>query len=128
MAKIPVFTSFDGEHDDDLRVLFVGQPQLAATPFEISDHSVKDVSSTWEADARRRIRRAAQVAVLCGEHTETATGVSKEIRIAREEGTPYFLLKGRKDKTCKKPTAALTTDKMYQWTWENVETLLNGGR
>lgn len=128
MAKVPVFTSFDGEHDEDLRILFVGQSKLPDTPFEIIDHSVKEVSPKWEADARRRIRRVDQVAVLCGEHTNTATGVSKEIRIAREEGKPYFLLKGRKDKTCEKPTAALSTDKMYDWTWENVKALIAGRR
>lgn len=128
MAKVPVFTSFDGEHDEDLRILFVGQSKLPDTPSEIIDQSVKEVSPNWEADARRRIRRVDQVAVLCGEHTNTATGVSKEIRIAREEGKPYFLLKGRKDKTCKKPTAALSTDKMHDWTWENVKALIAGRR
>jgi hypothetical protein len=128
MAKVPVFTSFDGEHDDDLRILFVGQSKNPDSPSDFSDWSVKDISPNWEADARARIRRADQVAVLCGEHTDTATGVNKEIRIAREEGTPYFLLKGRKDKTCMKPTAALTTDKMYPWSWPNVKALISGGR
>ena len=67
---------------------------------------MKQVSPTWEADARRRIRRADQVPVICGHYTDTATGVNKEIRIAREESKPYFLLGGRASGTNKKPTAA----------------------
>jgi hypothetical protein len=33
--------------------------------------------------------------VICGQHTSSAAGVNAEIKIAREEGTPYFLLRGR---------------------------------
>jgi len=128
MAKVPVFISFDFDYDDDLRVLLVGQSRLTDSPFEIADWSVKDVSTNWEDDARKRIRRSDQVAVICGEHTDTATGVSKEVRIARSERVPYFLLKGRADKTCKKPTAALDGDKMYKWTWDNLKLLVAGGR
>jgi hypothetical protein len=128
MAKIPVFTSFDGDHDDDLRVLFIGQAKHPDTPADFADWSVKEESETWEADARARIKRCDQVAVLCGDYTHTATGVSKEIRIAREEGIPYFLIKGRKDKTCTRPTAALPSDKMYKWTWDNVKSLVSGKR
>lgn len=128
MAKVSVFTSFDGEHDDDLRVMFVGQAKNPDTPSDFADWSVKDVSPNWEADARARIKRCDQVAVLCGEHTDTATGVNKEIRIAREEGVPYFLLAARKGKTCKRPTASLPADKMYDWTWDNVKALVSGKR
>jgi Thoeris protein ThsB, TIR-like domain len=106
MAKVPVFINFDFDHDEDLKNLLVGQSRNADSPFEITDVSVKQVSPTWEADARRRIRRADQVPVICGHYTDTATGVNKEIRIAREESKPYFLLGGRASGTNKKPTAA----------------------
>ncbi len=128
MAKVPVFISFDYDHDSDLKTLLVGQSKNEDSPFEISDWSVKEESATWEEDARKRIRRADQVAVICGEYTDSATGVSKEIRIARQEGTPYFLLKGRADKTCTKPKAATEDDKMYTWTWDNLKKLIAGGR
>jgi hypothetical protein len=128
VAKVRVFTSFDGEHDNDLRILFLGQAKYSDSPFEIADWSVKVESPKWEADARSRIRRVDQVAVLCGTHTNTATGVSREIRIAREERVRYFLLRGRKEKVCRKPTAALLSDKMYDWTWPNVKALIAGRR
>jgi hypothetical protein len=68
------------------------------------------------------------VCVICGEHTDTATGVSAELKIAQEEKIPYFLLKGYSEKTCKKPKAAKDTDKIYAWTWENLKKLVGGGR
>jgi hypothetical protein len=66
--------------------------------------------------------------VICGEHTDTATGVSAELKIAQEEGVTYFLLQGYADKTCKKPKAAKDSDKMYKWTWDNLKKLVGGGR
>jgi len=68
------------------------------------------------------------VIVICGKHTDTATGVNAEIRIARDEEKPYFLLAGRADGGNKKPTAALDSDKMYKWTWDNLKSLIAGNR
>jgi hypothetical protein len=68
------------------------------------------------------------VIVICGEHTHSATGVATELKIAREEKKPYFLLHGYGSKTCYKPTTALSTDKIYKWEWENLKNLVRGGR
>jgi hypothetical protein len=54
--------------------------------------------------------------------------VSAELRIAKDEGVAYFLLKGRADKTCVKPKAAADTDKVYTWSWDNLKKLIGGGR
>ena len=127
--KTKVFISFDFDHDEDLKILFVGQAKHADTPFEITDVSVKqELLGDWKAKALQKIRNAEQIVVICGEHTHTASGVSAEIKMAQEEKKPYFLLQGRRSKNCTKPTAAKTEDKMYNWTWENVSTLLEGGR
>jgi hypothetical protein len=128
MALVPVFISFDYDHDLDCKNLLVGQAKHPDTPFEISDHSVKVASPGWKDDARRRIKRVQQVIVICGEHTHSATGVNEEIRIARSEGKPYFLLDGRPNGTARKPTAALDSDKIYNWTWDNLKKLIAGGR
>src|SRR6266705_1087134 len=69
-----------------------------------------------------------RVFVSCDEATHKAAGVAAELAIAREEKRPYFLLYGRSDKTCTKPTTALESDKMYKWTWDNLKTLIAGGR
>ena len=122
-----VFVSFDYDPDARLKDLLIGQARLPDSPFEVADWSVKTASPTWREDARRRIRRCDQVIVLCGQHTASATGVSAEIEIARDEGTPYFLLKGY-NVTCQRPTAALASDKLYDWTWDNLQLQIAGNR
>jgi hypothetical protein len=126
--KIPVFISFDYDHDNDLKVLLVGQAANDDSPFSIADWSIKEKSDDWKEKARTRIKRVDQVIVMCGKYTDTATGVNAEIEIARDEKKPYFLLAGRADGDNKKPTSALSTDKKYNWTWDNLKKLIGGGR
>ena len=129
MAKTRVFTAFDFDNDKDLRTLLYGQSEHADSPFEMADWSVKKaMTGDWQAKVRTRIRSVNQVIVMCGEYTDRAEGVSDELQIAQEEGKPYFLLRGRSTKICKKPTAAKTTDKMYGWTWANLKSLIKGNR
>jgi hypothetical protein len=123
------YISFDFDNDSDLKVLLVGQSKHPDTDFEIADLSIKEaISSGWKDKARTRIKGCDVVIVICGQYTNTATGVSAELQIAQEEGTHYFLLWGRSDKTCVKPTTAKSTDKIYNWTWENLKKLVNGAR
>ena len=129
MAKVRVFTTFDFDHDEDLRNLLVGQSKHPDSPFKMADWSVKEqMTGDWKKKVRERIKRVDQMIVLCGEHTDTATGVSAELRIARQEKKPYFLLRGRREKTCKKPKAARPSNKMYKWTWDNLKALIAGNR
>jgi hypothetical protein len=126
--KVPVYISFDYDNDSDLKTLLVGQAANEDSPFSIADWSIKEPSSDWKDKARKRIKRVEQVIVLCGEHTETATGINAEIAIARDEKKPYFLLAGRASGKNKKPTAALSADKIYDWTWPNLKLLIGGSR
>lgn len=131
MLRMPtrVFISFDFDHDEDLRNALVAQSRLSDSPFEITDYSVREPQTgDWQAKIRRRIRLVGQVAVICGHHTHTATGVAAEVKIAREEQKPYFLLAGRASGTNRKPTTALGTDKLYDWTWPNLKKLIAGQR
>ncbi len=123
-----VFISFDYDHDLDLKTLLVGQSRHTDSPFDISDWSIKVASPTWISEARNRISRSDQVVVICGLYTNSAVGVSKEIELAIELEKPYFLLAGRATGTNKKPSAALSGDKLYNWTWPNLKTLIAGGR
>lgn len=124
-----VFVSFDYDHDEILKTFLVGQSKHEDSPFELADWSVKaHLTGDWIEKVRSRIRSVDIVAVICGEHTDTAVGVSAEVTVAQEENKPYFLLAGYADKTCVKPKAAKSTDKMYKWTWENLKTLIGGGR
>lgn len=129
MRKKRAFISFDYDNDVDLKNLLVGQARNTDSPFEIIDLSIKEaIDQNWKIHARRRIKGCDCVCVICGEHTDKACGVSAEIRIAQEEKVPYFLIQGRNGKSCKKPLAALSTDKIYNWTWDNLKLLFQGNR
>lgn len=129
MAKKRTFISFDYDHDSDLKLLLVGQAKNSDSPFDITDMSIKEtIDSNWKAKARTKIRGCDVVIVICGEKTNTAAGVTAELKIAQEEKVPYFLLNGRAGKTCVKPNSALSTDSIYKWTWNNLKVLINGGR
>ncbi|MFL1428374.1 MULTISPECIES: hypothetical protein [unclassified Nocardiopsis] len=123
-----VFISFDYDNDVILKDFLVGQSKNPDSPFVIHDWSIKKASPGWKEEARNRIRRCDLVVVICGLHTDTATGVSIELGIAQEEGVPYFLLNGYKGKTGKRPKSAKFGDKIYKWSWENLEKLVGGAR
>ena len=125
MVTKSAFISFDYDHDNDLRGNLVAQAEKPESPFSITDSSVKEpIDENWRREVRDLIRRADLTIVICGEHTHDAAGVAAEVTIAREEGKPYFLLKGRKRKTCRKPRTALRSDKIHRWTWENLKNLI----
>jgi hypothetical protein len=129
MAVKRAFIAFDFDHDEDLRNLLSGQAKHPDSPFEIKDRSLKEpLTGDWKEKVRRRMDNVDVVIVLCGEYTHLAAGVAAELTIAREKGRPYFLLWGRSDKTCTKPTSALSTDKAYQWTWGGLKSLIGGAR
>ena len=129
MAKTKVFVSFDYDHDEFLKEALVGQSKHKDSPFELADWSIKEaLTGNWKEKARKRMKAVDVVAVICGEHTDKATGVSAEVEIAQEEKVDYFLLAGYAEKTNKKPKAATSTDKLYNWTWDNLKILIGGGR
>lgn len=129
MSKKRVFISFDYDHDEALKVYLVGQAKNADSPFELADWSIKEhLTGNWQEKARTRIKGVDVVAVLCGQHTDRASGVAAELKIAQEEKIPYFLLNGYRDETGKKPVTAKDSDAVYKWTWDNLKKLIGGAR
>ena len=63
-----------------------------------------------------------------GKNEEDGVEQCGESQITREEKKPYFLLWGRSGKVCKKPKGAIDSDQIYNWTWDNLKTLVGGGR
>lgn len=127
--KKKAFISFDYDHDEELKIALVGQAKNPDSPFSINDMSIKEaITYNWKNYARQRIRNCDVVIVICGRHTDTATGVSAELTIAQEEGIPYFLLCGRADGNVVKPRGARYSDSIYKWTWDNLKALINGAR
>jgi len=113
VSHVRVFISFDLAHDGDLKDRLVDESLRPGSPFAISSRSEA-------ADGERMrsgIASADEVIVICGKHTEGSAQVSAEIRIAQEEQKPYFLLWGRREAMCTRPTGARPGDAMYSWTW-----------
>ena len=128
-TKKRVFISFDYDNDEGAKIMLAGQAKLPDSPFDFKDASVKEhLTGDWRDKVARRMDNVDVVAVLCGEKTNTATGVSAELEIAKEKRKEYFLLAAYSDKTCTKPKGATSTDKIYKWTWDNLKTLIGGGR
>ena len=121
-----VFVSYDYDNDLDLKNLLVGQARNKDTPFSVEDWSVKYSSRGWKSDARSRISRASQVIVICGHYTNKAVGVSAEIEIAREAGTRYYLLRGRKSGPVRRPQGTWFWETIHPWTWENLRAMTAG--
>lgn len=123
------FISFDFDHDEALRNLLVGQSKNQDSPFNIQDWSLKThLTGDWIAKVMDRIKRTDLTIVICGKYTHHALGVSTELNLTKELRQPYFLLQGRANETCKKPTAALPSDKIYRWTWDNLKQVIAGAR
>lgn len=128
-AKKRVFISFDFDHDEGAKIMLAGQAKLPDSPFDFKDASVKEpLTGDWKEKVERRMDNIDVVIVLCGEHTHKASGVTAELTIAQEKDMLYFLLAAYPDKTCTKPTSAKSSDKVYKWTWDNLKTLIGGGR
>lgn len=123
------FISFDFDHDEALRNLLVGQSKNQDSPFNIQDWSLKThLTGDWITKVRDRIKQTDLTIVICGKYTHRASGVSTELELTKELRQPYFLLQGRANEICKKPAAALSTDKIYHWTWDNLKQLIAGAR
>jgi hypothetical protein len=117
MSKIHVFVSFDIENDGELYEALLAQSRSPSSRFAVLGGSERSTGTDLGSErARRRIREADQVIVICGEHTEASTRVSAELLIAQEEGRPYFLLWGRRELMCTKPIGAKPSEGMYSWT------------
>ena len=129
MAKKRAFISFDYDHDEGAKIMLAGQAKHPDSPFDFTDASVKDhLAGDWKEKVRRRMDNIDVVIVLCGQYTHLAGGVATELTIAREKFKDYFLLTAYSDKNCTKPSSAQASDKVYNWTWDNLKALVGGAR
>ena len=104
-------------HDRDLKKRLVEESREAGSGFEISGFSeTTEPTDSWRDRARRRIEEADELIVICGQDTQDSKQVAAEIGIAQEQGKPYFLLWGRREAMCTKPSGARSGEAMYSWT------------
>ncbi|GHO85249.1 TIR domain-containing protein [Dictyobacter formicarum] len=116
------FISFDFDHDEKWRNLFVGQGRHPDTPWEIADWSSKSAlpQSQWEKLIEDKINRCNMVIVLVGRYMASATGVAKEIKMAKANNVPVFgVYVDDANRSSNLPTG-LPSNRVIKWTWPNV--------
>lgn len=125
MAKKRVFVSFDFDNDKILKDFIIGQAKNSDSPFEVSDHSLKEEKpdKDWLEHASRAIGRAEVFIIMLGSKTKKASGVLKELVIATAKEKPRFQIIGYKNGSV--TWAVPGGGRTYTWNWENLKKLLS---
>jgi hypothetical protein len=117
MADPRAFVSFDFDHNETEKMLFVGQAKNSRTPFSIQDWSAKSSmpQSQWEALVKEKM-----LIVLVGKTMASASGVAKEIELAKDQTVPVFgVYVGGADSSSSLP-AGLPRNRTIQWDWDAI--------
>ena len=127
MAEPRAFISFDVDHNSNEKILFAGQAYHSKTPFSHQDWSAKSAmpQAEWEAIVRSKINKTHMLIVLVGRHMASATGVVKEIEMARSQNIPVFgVYVDSANESSSLPTG-LARHRVIKWTWDGVADAVN---
>lgn len=127
MADPRAFVSFDYDHDDTQKVLFVGQAKNSKTPFSIQDWSAKSsmAQSKWEAIVKEKINKCNMVIVLSGKTMASATGVAKEIAMAKEQDVPVFGVYVDGANSSSNLPTGLQRNRTIAWDWGKIASAID---
>ena len=122
MADPRAFISFDFDHNETEKTLFVGQSKNSKTPFSIQDWSAKSSmpQSHWEALVKEKINKCNLLIVLVGNTMASATGVAKEIKMAKDQNVPVFgVYVDGADSSSNLPDG-LQRNGTIKWKWDSI--------
>ena len=122
MANPRVFVSFDFDHNETEKNLFIGQSKNSKTPFNIGDWSSKSSlpQNQWEALIKDKINKCNMLIVLSGQTMASASGVAKEIKMARDQDVPVFgIYVDGANSNSNLPTG-LQRNRTISWNWESI--------
>ena len=123
MSNPRAFASFDFDHNATDKILFAGQATSESpTPFTVQDWSSKTAlpQAQWEALVKAKIAKTNMLIVLVGKYMASATGVAKEIAMAKELNVPIFgVYVGGADSTSTLP-AGLQRNRTIPWRWSGI--------
>lgn len=122
MADPRAFISFDYDHNVTEKILFVGQASNSKSPFSIQNWSAKSSmpQSQWEAIVKDKINKTNMLIVLVGKTMASATGVVKEIKMAKDLNVPVFgVYVGGADTSSNLPEG-LQRNRTIAWDWEKI--------
>jgi len=122
MANPRAFISFDYDHDSTEKNLFVGQSKNSSTPFSIEDWSSKAhlPQQTWEALIKAKINNCNMLIVLVGKTMASATGVAKEIAMAKEQNVPVFGVYVDGANSTSNLPKGLARNRTISWNWNSI--------
>ncbi len=125
--KKKVFISFDFDNDSFLRNSLVWQSKHNWTPFDMEDWSVKIPwnEDEWKEKCLTKIKRCDLVIVMVWEKTKNCHWVKAEIKMAKEVWIPVVWVQWYSNKNCPRPE---WLEWYYNWTWDNINTLINWWR
>jgi MTH538 TIR-like domain (DUF1863) len=122
MADPRAFVSFDFDHNESEKILFVGQSKNSKTPFSIQDWSAKSSmpKTQWEAIVKEKINKCNMLIVLVGKTMASAFGVAKEIKMAKDQNVPVFgVYVGGADSSSNLPDG-LQRNRTIKWEWDAI--------
>ena len=122
MADPRAFISFDFDHDETEKNLFVGQSKNSSTPFSIEDWSSKSSlpQHQWEALIKDKINKCNMLIVLSGKTMASASGVAKEITMAKDQDVPVFgVYVDGANKNSSLPSG-LQRNRTISWNWDAI--------
>ena len=122
MADPRAFISFDFDHNETEKILFVGQSKNSKTPFSIQDWSAKSSmpQSQWEAIVKDKINKSNMLIVLVGKTMASATGVAGEIKMAKDQNVPVFGVYVDGADTSSNLPEGLARNRTIKWNWDDI--------
>jgi len=122
MADPRAFISFDYDHNSTDKVLFAGQAKNSRTPFSIQDWSSKSPlpQAQWEALIKEKINKCNFLVVLVGKSMSSASGVVKEIKMAKDQNVPVFGVYVDGAGTASTLPDGLQRNRTIAWDWAKI--------
>lgn len=123
MVDPRAFLSFDFDRNQTQKTLFAGQcHSKSPTPFTVSDWSSKTSlpQAQWEALIKKKINQTNMLIVLVGRSMGTATGVAKEIAMAKAQDVPVFGVYVDGAGTSSTLPTGLQRNRTVAWNWDKV--------
>ena len=127
MADPRAFISFDFDHDEKEKILFAGQSSNSKTPFSIEDWSSKSSlpQAQWEALIKGKINKCNMLIVLNGKTMASATGVSKEITMAKDQDVPVFGVYVDGANSSSNLPTGLARNRTISWDWGDIASVID---
>ena len=127
MADPRAFISFDFDHNETEKTLFVGQAKNSKTPFSIEDWSSKSSlpQAQWERLIAEKISKCNILIVLVGKTMASATGVAKEIAFAKDADVPVFGVYVDGANTSSNLPSGLARNRVVSWEWDKIASAIN---